>query len=56
MGMEMMDKAKLQEPDVLQYTNFRVYLRDYYEFKSGPRLLLVCVILPKSPVFPAMLT
>lgn len=24
----------MTEPDVLQYTNFRVYLRDYYEFKK----------------------
>ena len=24
----------LIEPDVLQYTNYRVYLRDYYEFKK----------------------
>ena len=24
----------LVEPDVLQYTNYRVYLRDYYEFKK----------------------
>lgn len=34
MGMEMTERAKSQEPDVLQYTNFRVYLRDYYEFKK----------------------
>ncbi|MCQ2092024.1 MAG: TIGR02147 family protein [Fibrobacter sp.] len=25
---------KLVEPDVLQYTNYRVYLRDYYEYKK----------------------
>ena len=24
----------MTEPDVLQYTNFRVYLRDYYEYKK----------------------
>lgn len=34
MGMETTERAKSQEPDVLQYTNFRVYLRDYYEFKK----------------------
>ena len=25
---------RIVEPDVLQYTNYRVYLRDYYEFKK----------------------
>ena len=25
---------KIVEPDVLQYTNYRVFLRDYYEFKK----------------------
>lgn len=34
MGMENGENIKLVEPDVLQYTNFRVYLRDYYEFKK----------------------
>lgn len=28
------DVRKLVEPDVLQYTNYRVYLRDYYEYKK----------------------
>lgn len=28
------EETKLVEPDVLQYTNYRVYLRDYYEFKK----------------------
>ncbi|WP_407442018.1 TIGR02147 family protein [Fibrobacter sp.] len=32
--MESGDVIKLTEPDVLQYTNFRVYLRDYYEYKK----------------------
>ena len=32
--MENGENIKLVEPDVLQYTNFRVYLRDYYEFKK----------------------
>ncbi len=32
--MENGENIKLTEPDVLQYTNFRVYLRDYYEFKK----------------------
>ena len=32
--MENGENVKLTEPDVLQYTNFRVYLRDYYEFKK----------------------
>ncbi|MCQ2053907.1 MAG: TIGR02147 family protein [Fibrobacter sp.] len=32
--MENGDEIKLVEPDVFQYTNFRVYLRDYYEFKK----------------------
>ena len=32
--MENGESIKLIEPDVLQYTNFRVYLRDYYEFKK----------------------
>ncbi len=28
------EKKKPKEPDVLQYTNYRVYLRDYYDFKK----------------------
>jgi len=32
--MENGEKKTLVEPDVLQYTNYRVYLRDYYEFKK----------------------
>lgn len=28
------ENIKLSEPDVLEYTNFRVYLRDYYEYKK----------------------
>ncbi|MCQ2101679.1 MAG: TIGR02147 family protein [Fibrobacter sp.] len=32
--MENGEKKNLVEPDVLQYTNYRVYLRDYYEFKK----------------------
>lgn len=32
--MEHGEKINLAEPDVLQYTNFRVYLKDYYEFKK----------------------
>lgn len=32
--MENGEKKPLVEPDVLQYTNYRVYLRDYYEFKK----------------------
>jgi uncharacterized protein (TIGR02147 family) len=28
------EEKKIQEPDVLQYTNYRVYLRDYYEYKK----------------------
>lgn len=28
------EDVKLTEPDVLQYTNYRVYLRDYYEYKK----------------------
>ncbi len=32
--MENGEIKELKEPDVLQYTNFRVYLRDYYEFKK----------------------
>lgn len=28
------EEEKYVEPDVLQYTNYRVYLRDYYEFKK----------------------
>ena len=32
--MENGEKINLTEPDVLQYTNFRVYLRDYYEYKK----------------------
>lgn len=28
------EEQKIVEPDVLQYTNYRVYLRDYYEFKK----------------------
>lgn len=32
--MENCDEKKLVEPDVLQYTNYRVYLRDYYEYKK----------------------
>ena len=32
--MDNGENIKLTEPDVLQYTNFRVYLRDYYEFKK----------------------
>lgn len=32
--MENGEVKKLVEPDVLQYTNFRVYLRDYYEYKK----------------------
>jgi uncharacterized protein (TIGR02147 family) len=27
-------EKQIVEPDVLQYTNYRVYLRDYYEFKK----------------------
>lgn len=27
-------EKKIAEPDVLQYTNYRVYLRDYYEYKK----------------------
>ena len=34
MGMDNGEKIILTEPDVLQYTNFRVYLRDYYEYKK----------------------
>ena len=33
--MENGDVQKLVEPDVLQYTNYRVYLRDYYEYKKS---------------------
>jgi len=33
--MENGEKKVLTEPDVLQYTNYRVYLRDYYEFKKS---------------------
>lgn len=25
---------KLKEPDILQYTNYRIYLRDYYDYKK----------------------
>jgi len=32
--MDNGEKKNLVEPDVLQYTNYRVYLRDYYEFKK----------------------
>ena len=32
--METGENKKITEPDVLQYTNYRVYLRDYYEFKK----------------------
>lgn len=32
--MENGENIKLTEPDVLQYTNYRVYLKDYYEFKK----------------------
>jgi uncharacterized protein (TIGR02147 family) len=32
--MENGEIEKITEPDVLQYTNFRVYLRDYYEYKK----------------------
>ncbi|MCF0224772.1 MAG: TIGR02147 family protein [Fibrobacter sp.] len=32
--MEKVEEKKSAEPDVLQYTNYRVYLRDYYEFKK----------------------
>lgn len=32
--MECEENIKLSEPDVLEYTNFRVYLRDYYEYKK----------------------
>ena len=32
--MENGENEKLIEPDVLQYTNFRVYLRDYYDYKK----------------------
>lgn len=32
--MENEEVRKLVEPDVLQYTNYRVYLRDYYEYKK----------------------
>ena len=34
MGMDNGEKIISTEPDVLQYTNFRVYLRDYYEYKK----------------------
>lgn len=35
MEEEKVEKVeKLTEPDVLQYSNFRVYLRDYYEYKK----------------------
>ena len=33
-SMDNGENEKLTEPDVLQYTNFRVYLRDYYEYKK----------------------
>ncbi len=33
--MENGEKKVLTEPDVLQYTNYRVYLRDYYEYKKA---------------------
>ncbi|SHL08986.1 TIGR02147 family protein [Fibrobacter sp. UWEL] len=33
--MENGEKKVLTEPDVLQYTNYRVYLRDYYEYKKS---------------------
>lgn len=32
--MENGKENVLVEPDVLQYTNYRVYLRDYYEYKK----------------------
>lgn len=32
--MDNGEKTIITEPDVLQYTNFRVYLRDYYEYKK----------------------
>lgn len=32
--MEVEKNEILTEPDVLQYSNFRVYLRDYYEYKK----------------------
>ena len=32
--METGENKKITEPDVLQYTNYRVFLRDYYEFKK----------------------
>ena len=32
--MENGEKQKLVEPDILQYTNYRVFLRDYYEYKK----------------------
>lgn len=28
-------KQKLKEPDILQYTNYRIYLRDYYDYKKN---------------------
>lgn len=33
--MENGEKKVFTEPDVLQYTNYRVYLRDYYEYKKS---------------------
>ena len=32
--MDNGEKQKLVEPDILQYTNYRVFLRDYYEYKK----------------------
>ena len=32
--MDNGENKKLVEPDILQYTNYRVFLRDYYEYKK----------------------
>ena len=33
-SMDNGENKKLVEPDILQYTNYRVFLRDYYEYKK----------------------
>ena len=32
--MSHSENLNLKEPDILQYTNYRVFLRDYYDFKK----------------------
>ena len=46
--MENGENIKLVEPDVLQYTNFRVYLRDYYEFKKKTLPALTVSVVAES--------